>query len=61
MIQQCIYSLAQTFHQEADVSVGHSGSRHVHDATVRLAVQSVLGLCGEQIIAVGFRCVIIFS
>lgn len=56
-----IYSLAQTFHQEADVSVGHSGSRHVHNTAVWLSVQCVLGLCGEQINAVGFRCVITFS
>lgn len=52
-----IYILAQTLHQEADVRVGHVGSRHVHNASVWLAVQCILRLCGEQIIASGFRCV----
>lgn len=41
------HSLALTLHQEADVSVGHTGSRHVHNATVWLAPQCILGLCGE--------------
>lgn len=48
-----IHSPAETFHQQADVSFGHSGSRHVHNATVWLGVQRVLGFCGEQISAVG--------
>lgn len=48
------HSLAQTLHPEADVGVGHSGSRHVHNATVWLALQCVAGLCGERRNAGGF-------
>lgn len=45
-----IHSLALTLHQEADVSVGHMGSRHIHNATVWLAPQRILGLCGELLL-----------
>lgn len=36
---------AQTCHEEGDVRAAHSGSRHVHDAIVWLAVHWVLWFC----------------
>ena len=55
------HSLAHTLHQEADFSVGQTGSRHFHNVIVWLGFQRVLGLCGEKVIASGFRCKVIFS
>lgn len=48
MVILSVYSLAQTLDQEVDVSVGHPGGRHVHDAAVGLALHRTLGLCGEN-------------
>lgn len=38
-------SLPLTLHQETHVSVGHTGSQHIHDATVG----DKWRLCGKQI------------
>lgn len=39
MVESLMLSLSQAFHQKADVRLGHAGSRHVHDAAVRRALQ----------------------
>lgn len=44
VLNTVMLSLSQTFHPEVDVCLGHTGSRHVHDATFWLVLQRQRGL-----------------